>query len=245
VILRTPVSRTSLSKAFDSESGLKSLVTEPTITIEPKYFQPFQVPNVLHILMASNNDWVVPAGHGSRRYAVYQASDARIGDFGYFNRLNAALDAGGVEAMLWDMLRLDLGDYHPKQIYETDALLEQKQLTLHGLDAWVEALLQEGVLPNANEKYPNRSLTRDLVASARKFDPHTNDSEVPRTLQKLLGVTEFSNGSARGWRFLLSRIAAGCGKSAMADAGAGVVRSPAGVNVKAFWTEPSSRRLHT
>src|SRR3974390_2450681 len=93
------------------------------------------------------------------------------------------------EAMLYDMLRMDLCDWHPKQIYETDALLEQKQLTLSGLDAWVEALLQEGVLPLATDKYPNRSLTRDLAASARKFDPHTNDSEVPRHLEKLLKVS--------------------------------------------------------
>jgi uncharacterized protein DUF5906 len=185
-----------------AEGRLKSLVTEPTITIEPKYFQPFQVPNLLHILMASNNDWVVPAGHGSRRYAVYSASNARVGDFEYFRRLNAELDAGGAEAMLWDMLRLDLGRWHPKQIYETDALLEQKQFTLHGLNAWIEALLQEGVLPNAKGKYPNRSLTKDLVASARRYDPHTNDSEVPRTLQKILRVTDYSDGSARGWKFL-------------------------------------------
>jgi hypothetical protein len=185
-----------------AEGRLKSLVTEPTIMIEPKYFQAFQVPNLLHILMASNNDWVVPAGHGSRRYAVYNASNARVGDFEYFNRLNAELDSDGAEAMLWDMLKLDLGDWHPKQIYETDALLEQKQLTLHGLDAWIEAILQEGVLPNANKKYPNRSLTRDLVASARKHDPHTNESEVPRVLQKILKVTDWSDGSARGWKFL-------------------------------------------
>ena len=64
-----------------AEGRLKNLVIEPTIIIEPKYFQPFQLPNVLHVLLASNNDWVVPAGHGSRRYAVYNVSDSRIGDF--------------------------------------------------------------------------------------------------------------------------------------------------------------------
>jgi hypothetical protein len=183
------------------EGRLKSLITEKTITIEPKYFQPFQVLNVLHILMSSNNDWVVPAGHGSRRYAVYNVSSARVGDFDYFNRLNAELDGGGAEAMLWDLLRLDLGGWHPKLIYETDALMEQKQHSLRGLDAWIEALLQEGVLPCASGKYPNRSLTQDLVAAARRYDPHTNDSQVPRKLQQVLHVTDYNVQTARGWAF--------------------------------------------
>ena len=64
-----------------AEGRLKSLVTEETIMIEPKYFGPFQVRNLLHIMMSSNNDWVVPAGHGSRRYAVYKVSNALVGDF--------------------------------------------------------------------------------------------------------------------------------------------------------------------
>jgi hypothetical protein len=46
-----------LDEAFwagDVQAGgrLKSLITEDTVTIEPKYFTPFQVPNLLHILMS-------------------------------------------------------------------------------------------------------------------------------------------------------------------------------------------------
>jgi len=50
-----------------AEGRLKSLITEDTITIEPKYFTPFQVPNLLHIMMSSNNDWVVPAERAIER----------------------------------------------------------------------------------------------------------------------------------------------------------------------------------
>jgi hypothetical protein len=41
---------------------LKSLITEPHLTIEAKYQNAVQTPNFLHVMMASNEDWVVPAG---------------------------------------------------------------------------------------------------------------------------------------------------------------------------------------
>ena len=160
------------------------------------------MPNVLHIIMSSNNDWVVPAGHGSRRYAVYKVSSAHVGDFGYFNELNAELDKGGVEAMLWDLLRLDLGEWHPKEIYETSALVEQKQHSLRGLDAWIEVILQEGVLPVPfSSKYPNRCLSQHLLAAALKHNPHTNSSRVAKKLQAILKVEDFNNKDVRGWEF--------------------------------------------
>lgn len=185
-----------------AEGRLKSLVTEETIMIEPKYFGPFQVRNVLHIMMSSNNDWVVPAGHGSRRYAVYKVSNARVGDFGYFDHLNAELEGGGIEAMLHDLLRLDLGGWHPKHIYETAALVEQKQHSLRGLDAWIEAMLQEGVLPvPSSAQYPNRCLSKNLLGAAKEFDRFTNESRVAKKLQDLLLVSQFNNKYARGWVF--------------------------------------------
>ena len=109
-----------------AEGRLKSLITEDTVTIEPKYFAPFQVPNLLHILMSSNSDWVVPAGPHARRYAVFKVSDKRIDDFDYFSALRSELDNGGIEAMLYDLLRLDLGNWRPRKIYKTAALTEQK-----------------------------------------------------------------------------------------------------------------------
>ena len=164
-----------------AEGRLKSLITEDTITIEPKYFTPFQVPNLLHIMMSSNNDWVVPAGPHARRYAVFKVSDEHMNDFDYFSALRAELDNGGVEAMLYDLLRLDLGNWHPMQIYKTAALIEQKAHSLRGLDAWIETMLQEGSMPYGGfNGYPNRSLTKDLTEHVKLFDRYTNDSLVPR-----------------------------------------------------------------
>jgi hypothetical protein len=184
-----------------AEGRLKTLITEKTITIEPKYFAPFQVPNLLHILISSNNDWVVPAGPHARRYAVFKVSEEHMNDFAYFSALHAELDNGGVEAMLYDLLALDLGNWHPREIYKTAALMEQKAHSLRGLDAWIESILQEGSLPYAFKNYPNRSLTRDLTDQAKQFDRYTNNSLVPRKLKKLFRIEPFGSGDARGWKF--------------------------------------------
>ena len=87
----------------------------------------------------------------------------------------------------------------PKQIYETAALTEQKQHTLRGLDAWIEAMLQEGMLPNAHSpRYPNRSLSKDLLAAAREHDRYTNESRVAKKLLMLFKVEPFNVQVARG-----------------------------------------------
>ncbi len=87
----------------------------------------------------------------------------------------------------------------PKFVYETRALLEQKQL--HGLDAWIEALLQEGALPRVfSTKYPNRCLSADLLASAQEYDRYTNSTRVAEKL-KLLNVEPINIETSRGWAF--------------------------------------------
>jgi hypothetical protein len=184
------------------EGRLKALVTEETITIEPKYFSPFPIINMLHIMISSNSTWVVPAGQKARRYSVIEVSDARVGDFEYFDELAGELANGGIEAFLYDMLRLDLGGWHPKQIYKSAALREQKRQSLRGLDAWLEAILQEGRLPMPlNSKYPNRCLTEPLVKSAQRYDKFTNDTRVIDYLKRYMAVERFNIKSARGWIF--------------------------------------------
>jgi Family of unknown function (DUF5906) len=186
------------------EGRLKALLTEKTITIEPKYVQPFQVRNLLHVMMASNDDWIVPAGPEARRYAVFEVSGRRVGDFGYFEKLAAEQDNGGAEAMLYDLLRFPLQGWHPKQIYATEALTDQKQRSLRGLDAAIHGWLQEGILPNYSRlwlAYPNRATSDDLLRAVKEFDRHTNKEQIAEELKKLFEVKGGNTDGNRGWIF--------------------------------------------
>ncbi len=64
----------------EGDSVLKQLVTEPTLTYEGKGRDAVTGKNHVHIIMASNNDWVVPAGlDGERRFAVFNVNEKRKG----------------------------------------------------------------------------------------------------------------------------------------------------------------------
>jgi hypothetical protein len=103
--------------------------------------------------------------------------------------------------MMWELLRRPLGEWHPRRIYVTAALVGQKQLSLRPVERWIEAFLQEGVLPRPLPKYPNRCLSKDLVEAAKKYNQHVTDAQVANKLKEILGVEHINIRVARGWAF--------------------------------------------
>ena len=131
-----------------AEGALKGLITEPELPIERKGKDVTMARNLLHIIMASNEDWVIPASADERRYAVFDVSNDRVGDTQYFNDLFEQLAKGGFCAMLYDLLHMDLGSWHPRQdIPQSEALREQKELSLSPMDQCVLEILDSGVIP--------------------------------------------------------------------------------------------------
>lgn len=131
-----------------AEGALKGLITEPTRMVEPKGVNAYEVPNCLHVIMASNNTWTVPAGASARRFAVFRVSPHRVGDSAWFKALHAQLDQGGREAMLHDLLAMELEDWHPRDdVPKTEELLLEKINTLSPEHKWWFGILDRGQLP--------------------------------------------------------------------------------------------------
>lgn len=129
------------------ESVLKGMLTEPALIVEKKGVDAEPWRNRLHVIMAANADWVVPASHDERRYAMFDVAENRIGDIPYFKAIHQELVAGGYAAMLHDLLRVPLNGWHPRQIVRTEALQKQKARSLDVYHEWLENLLQQGELP--------------------------------------------------------------------------------------------------
>jgi hypothetical protein len=130
-----------------AEGQLKRMITENTLMIEPKGRDKVRVQNRLHTMLASNHDWVVPAAAYERRYVVGRVADTHRQDPAWFGPIYQQLKNGGYEAMLFDLLNHNLGDWHPRQIVRTAALGQQQEQSLEPFDAWFLDLLHDGYLP--------------------------------------------------------------------------------------------------
>jgi hypothetical protein len=150
---------------------LQRMITEPTLSIERKGIDRIQVPNLLHIMMLAEPGWVIPAGRHERRYAALEVSEERLRDTAYFKALYHQINNGGAEAMFCELQRMDLGDWHPREIPESllhsAALMKQQSYSLTPLEQWYLGLLQDGRLPGASKKHPNRALTEQLREHAK------------------------------------------------------------------------------
>lgn len=113
--------------------------------------------NAVHMLISSNNDWVVPAGSNSRRYFVTEVSDHRMQDQEYFEALAQELASGGEAAMLHDLLNRDLQGWHPRMTFVTSALQQQRELSLPPHERAILDLLLEGQKPMKDGFYRNAS----------------------------------------------------------------------------------------
>lgn len=176
----------------NGENVLKALVTEPTIVIEPKGFNSFRVPNYLHIAIASNNDWVVPAGEHERRYCVLQVSDKHAQDIQYFAALRTEMENGGLAAMLYDLLNMDLSKFNVRTVPFTAGLKEQM---LHSLPVekrwWYEELLSgsiwnEPVQGISSSIKPPNSIKRDSLQ--QRFTDACQGLHVSRGSSTALGM---------------------------------------------------------
>jgi Family of unknown function (DUF5906) len=187
-----------------AERTLKGLVTEKKMMIEPKNINAFPWPNRLSIFMAANANWVVPASHDERRYAVGSVSERWKQNKAYFRPLWAEIENGGVAALLWDLLRMDLGDWHPMEnIPQTAELLQQKMLSLTGLQQWWVNMLDLGELPSPDRKNPRRVSSGVLLEAAKKYSQRNTYIEATELGNFLgdMGCTHKSNGKNWGWIF--------------------------------------------
>lgn len=123
---------------------LKSIITEDSLTIEGKYANAVETPNYLHLMMASNEEWVVPAGPEARRFLVLLVAATMVRNLAYFQEIHAELESGGYEAMLHDLLHHDLTGFDVRDVPDTKGLQEQKKLSLSVDRAWWMDVLHRG-----------------------------------------------------------------------------------------------------
>ncbi|MDR6833602.1 MULTISPECIES: DUF5906 domain-containing protein [unclassified Sphingopyxis] len=117
-----------------ADGVLKDLLTRTTLRLEGKFFGVWSAPNYLRVIITSNNEHVVRADGSERRYAVFEVTNPHQSDpverRRYFGQIIEQMENGGYEAMLGELLNRDIAHWNPESIPETDALKQQKLLSL-------------------------------------------------------------------------------------------------------------------
>lgn len=166
-----------------SSGALKALITEERVAYEVKGKEVAQGRNFIHLVMASNEDWIVPADMDDRRFFVLDVSDNRKKDFGYFGAIKKQMEAGGLEALLHLLLTRDISDFNYREAPQTEALRDQKEQTFDGPVAWWKEKLTSGNL-TAEKGWDKRIYTSEL---SYDFKINTGMDHSKRAIQTRIG----------------------------------------------------------
>lgn len=148
------------------ESVLKTLVTEDQLVIEGKGVDAEAAINYTHLILASNEEWVVPAGVDERRFFVLEVGDGCAVDLTYFGQITNDLQTGGYQSLLHYLLSYDLSKYEIRAVPKTDALREQVSHTMDAVNHWFLDKLQEGQL------LPDHNRWKGVVPVASLYDDY-------------------------------------------------------------------------
>tara|TARA_R110000772_G_scaffold30806_3_gene76472 strand:+ start:1762 stop:4167 length:2406 start_codon:yes stop_codon:yes gene_type:complete len=149
------------------ESVLKMLITEDSLPIEKKGYDVESQPNFVHLVMASNDPHVIRATGDERRYFVVNVSDNKKQDSKFFGDMLTELEDSGYEALLYFLQSVDLTGFEVRSVPQTEALQEQKLLSMSNDEEWWYRKLQEGNLFTGDDGWdryaPSDTIIRDFV----------------------------------------------------------------------------------
>lgn len=175
-----------------NEAGrLKVLITEGTRSSERKYGSVMSVKNCIHLIIASNEGWAVPAEIDDRRFFVPEVSDHRVKDFVYFEQLAAERDNGGPEALLAYLQARDISTFNPRDFPRTSARLSQQLESLKPIDRWAYELAGSAELPlciaEDGDPWPLVAPKKELYQAYKAW---RNEARVPGPVESLKAFTQ-------------------------------------------------------
>lgn len=129
----------------EAEGTLKALVTENEIPIEMKGKDLYRIRSYLRLILSTNNDWAVPSGmKDERRFAIFDVGDKCRQDKKYFAAMERELLNGGYQALMHFFMNYKYDPDEISVIPKTEALLEQKLLSMDPHFKWFYNCLDDG-----------------------------------------------------------------------------------------------------
>lgn len=171
----------ALDEAFwsgdkQAEGTLKDIITGREHVIEHKGKEPYTVANKTRVVILGNEEWLIPASHDERRFAVFDVGDGRKQDRAFFTAMREGMEAGGYAVLLRTLLDYDITGLELNAAPSTQGLVDQK---IHSLNAvyhwWHQCLEQERIIGAEFEGWP---ATIEQERFRLAFQRHTKERRV-------------------------------------------------------------------
>lgn len=128
--------------------SMKSLVTEPVLTIQAKHQPQRQIQSFHRIVATTNHTRFGSVDSDDRRYLPLVVSSVKKGNVNFWNQLNDAFTNDELKGFVHTLLKRDITKFHPRNRPETKELLKQKLLSLTGFaKVWYEVLSTGDIEP--------------------------------------------------------------------------------------------------
>jgi Mesyanzhinovviridae DNA primase len=162
-------------------SVLRSLITDELLPVESKGVDVEMAPNYLHIMMASNERHVIPAGEDERRYLILDVAKHNHQDSAFFGGLLKEMESGGYAALLHILLTRDISNFNVRNVPKTEALNEQKLLSMSPEEDWWYNKLQNGRILETHSKWEPCAIKKlvvdDFINTAKAWNVTRRGSE--------------------------------------------------------------------
>jgi hypothetical protein len=133
-----------------SKGRVKSLITSPTIMVEPKFVGQYEAKNSLMVVFSSNETAALPIDKDDRRVFVLETSREHARDRAWFQALRDALDGSELAAFVYDARAADLSGFDRTAVPRTAARSALAAATASPEDDFVRHTLEVGSLPNGS-----------------------------------------------------------------------------------------------
>lgn len=126
-----------------STERLKSFVTSEHIQIEEKHQPERTIRSYHRFFAASNEQHFAHIGHDARRMFYLKVSEMYKGNHAYWDKLYKAINTGEVEAMVYDLMAMDISAFNVRKPPKSIELLSQKIQSLPPFSRfWFDVLWQ-------------------------------------------------------------------------------------------------------
>jgi len=125
---------------------LKDLITGEDLSVGQKHLSTKMANNYMRVIMNGNDDWLVPAGPESRRYAVFDVSDELLQNTEFYGEMSIWLDNNGLEALMHFFMTRNI-THDVRKVPITEGLIDQRISSMDSVQAWWFNILVAGRLP--------------------------------------------------------------------------------------------------